>query len=204
MKKISLTVLAVPLVLLYSCGASETAELPSETAVYTPAAAAQPAVTEITEPPQTTAETTQTTAAVTETTTETTVQTISADAEPEPLAAPETEAPAVQEAEEPAAEAEPTAFSVFVGVLIDEDCSDVASPPKHDLPCMLMESCRASGYGLDILQDDGTWQFYMFDENGQTLSYDYLKQTDRMDGLFVSVTGTLEDGIIHVYQLEEI
>ena len=92
----------------------------------------------------------------------------------------------------------------FTGILIDEDCSDFEDPPSHDLPCMLMDECRASGYGIDILQDDGTWKFYMFDEKGQDLSWEYLIHTSRMDKLYVNVTGTLKDGKIYVDKLEEI
>lgn len=103
-----------------------------------------------------------------------------------------------------AAESElPEGYETFYGVLIDEDCSDTDEPELHELPCMLMESCRASGYGLDILQDDGSWKFVMFDENGQQTAWDYLNQTERMDGLFVTVTGRLENGVIIVESLEE-
>ena len=91
----------------------------------------------------------------------------------------------------------------FYGVLIDEDCSDFEDPPMHDLPCMLMYSCRDSGYGLDILQEDGTYKFYMFDDNGQKLAWDYLNKTTRMYGLYVTVTGIYEDGVIKVKTFKE-
>ena len=91
----------------------------------------------------------------------------------------------------------------FYGILIDEDCSDFEDPPKHDLPCMLMYSCRDSGYGLNILQDDGPYEFIMFNENGQKLSWDYLNKTTRMNGLYVTVTGIYEDGVIKVQSLIE-
>lgn len=94
-------------------------------------------------------------------------------------------------------------YETFYGVLIDEDCSDFEDPPMHDLPCMFMKECRASGYGLDIQQEDGSWVFYMFDENGQDLSWEYLNVTQRQDGLFVNVSGTPEDNIIKVISIEE-
>lgn len=94
-------------------------------------------------------------------------------------------------------------YDSFFGVLIDEDCSDFEDPPMHDLPCMFMEGCRASGYGLDIEQPDGTWVFYMFDEKGQELAWAYLNQTTRQDGLFVTVTGRWEDNILKVISIEE-
>ena len=164
------------------------------------------AVTTTKTEPVTTSATTkvETTAPVTtaaETTAETT--TVSIETEPEPTettALPETEPPAT---EPPATEPVPV-YETFTGILIDQDCSDFDDPPSHDLPCMLMDSCRASGYGLDILQADGTWLFYAFDENGQDLALDYLLHTTRMDNLYVTVTGTLTDGTIAVQTLEEL
>ncbi|ADU21994.1 hypothetical protein [Ruminococcus albus] len=94
-------------------------------------------------------------------------------------------------------------YDTFYGILIDEDCSDVEDPVMHDLPCMLMEECRASGYGLDILQEDGSWIFYMFDSNGQDLAWEYLLQTEREYGLYVTVTGRWEDNVIKVISIEE-
>jgi hypothetical protein len=97
-------------------------------------------------------------------------------------------------------ETEP-AYDTFTGILIDEDCSDVEDPELHDLPCMLMDSCSASGYGLDIQTEDGAWQFIPFDEKGQELAWDYLLQTSQPDHLYVTITGTNIAGVIHVAQL---
>ncbi len=123
------------------------------------------------------------------------------DLELEQLAEPQTEAVA-EGAQEETASADPQ-YDTFLGVLIDEDCSDFEDPPSHDLPCMLMDECRASGYGLDIQQEDGSWIFYMFDENGQELTWGYLRQTSRMDGLYVTVTGIWEDNVIKVIEISE-
>ena len=68
---------------------------------------------------------------------------------------------------------------------------------------MFMECCRESGYGLDIQQEDGSWVFYMFDEAGQDLTLEYLEQTERVDGLYVTVTGTMENEVIKVISIEE-
>ena len=95
-------------------------------------------------------------------------------------------------------------YDTFFGVLIDEDCSDFEDPPKHDTDCMFMTECRASGYGLDIMQEDGSWVFYMFDENGQQLAWEYLNKTSRADGLYVSVEGVWEDNLIKVNSIEEV
>lgn len=113
--------------------------------------------------------------------------------------AAETEVPQAEETV-PVTEA---AEERFYGVLIDADCSDFEDPPAHDLPCMLMDGCRASGYGIDILKDDGTWVFYMFDQKGQELTLDYLLKTKRNDNLYAYVTGKFEGGVIRVTGLEE-
>ncbi len=113
--------------------------------------------------------------------------------------AAETEVPQAEETV-PVTEA---AEERFYGVLIDADCSDFEDPPSHDLPCMLMDECRASGYGIDILKDDGTWVFYMFDQKGQDLTLDYLLKTKRNDNLYAYVTGKFEDGVIRVTGLDE-
>lgn len=94
-------------------------------------------------------------------------------------------------------------YAEFFGVLIDEDCSDFEDPPRHDTDCMFMEGCRASGYGIDIEQEDGSWVFYMFDDNGQVLAWDYLNTTKRPDGLFVTVAGEWDNGKIKVISIKE-
>lgn len=105
--------------------------------------------------------------------------------------------------EKPEESAVSESFDTFYGILIDEDCSDVSDPPLHDLPCMLMEECRASGFGIDIQQEDGTWVFYMFGQKGQDLAWEYLLQTEREDNLYVTVEGTWEDNEIKVISLTE-
>ena len=94
-------------------------------------------------------------------------------------------------------------YDTFFGVLMDECCLDIEDPALHETNCMFMEGCRESGYGLDIQQEDGSWVFYMFDEAGQNLTLEYLEQTERVDGLYVTVTGTMENEVIKVISIEE-
>ena len=186
MKKIRYTAIIVPMLLLFGCGENKTANT-SETVPLkvTETVTASSAVT--TQSAAVTAVSSTATAAVGTAPTET----AETAAETTAFSSENNETAAVS-------------FELFSGILIDEDCSDFEDPPKHDLPCMLMDSCRASGYGLDIQQEDGSWLFYMFDEKGQELAWDYLIHTDRMSELYVSVTGTLKDGTIYVDKLEEI
>lgn len=154
--------------------------------------------------------TVSTTAATIAETTDTTIvtETLASEAETEPPTVspesltPET-VPESTQAPTPETEPEPV-YETFTGILIDTDCSDFDDPPAHDLPCMLMDTCRASGYGLDIQREDGTWYFIPFDENGQNLTWDYLLQITRMDNLYVTVSGTMTDGVIAVQTLEEL
>lgn len=197
MKKRCMIVSAIIMSLFTGCGTAK-ADNSSETIVnttqsYTTAAATETVLA--TTQPQT--------SVTTDTASETTALTTQNE---DILTEAETVTEAVTEtaAEEPAStEVTTAAKEIFTGILIDEDCSDFDDPPKHDLPCMLMDSCRASGYGIDIEQADGGRKFYMFDENGQELSWDYLTHTDRMDGLYVTVTGILANDIIYVDKLEE-
>jgi len=94
-------------------------------------------------------------------------------------------------------------YKEFYGILIDEDCSDFEDPPAHDLPCLLMDECRASGYGIDIQQKDGSWKFYPFDENGQEKSWEYLTHTEKMNNFYITVIGKLNDNIIEVKDFKE-
>lgn len=91
----------------------------------------------------------------------------------------------------------------FYGILMDYDCSDMTNPEEHELACMFMEECKASGYGLDILQKDGSYKFYMFDEKGQELTWQYMQSCTRVDGLYVRIWGTYKNGKIYVTKLKE-
>ena len=99
--------------------------------------------------------------------------------------------------------AETSEYDTFFGVLMDECCSDIDDPTVHETNCMFMDGCRESGYGLDIKQADGSWLFFKFDDKGQQLTWEYINSTERQDGLFVTVTGTLENEIIKVISIEE-
>lgn len=99
--------------------------------------------------------------------------------------------------------AETSEYDTFFGVLMDECCSDIDDPTVHETNCMFMDGCCESGYGLDIKQADGSWLFFKFDDKGQQLTWEYINSTERQDGLFVTVTGTLENEIIKVISIEE-
>lgn len=213
--KHKLAVIGIITAMLSGCGHTEktsdsvssanTEKIPPITVVKTETEQSESSISEAdvsntTEPKVTSAETASVTTASVSTETENVSETsVSSSEIQEQSLTEETSAQAAAPVETGQAER----YDTFYGVLIDEDCSDFEYPPRHDLPCMLMDSCRASGYGLDIEQSDGSWVFYMFDDNGQSLSWDYLTQTDRMDGLYVTVTGKWEDNVIKVIDLQE-
>lgn len=199
MKKSSLALCIIPFILLCGCGRDDESSIASQVSNH--AAEVPPLTTKkikssvsVTERSEITSITEKTTETIE---TETTAATESVQTITDQQAADEEQADEIDNSEEK------TDYEVFTGILIDEDCSDFDPPPEHDLPCMLMDSCRASGYGIDIQQEDGSWRFYMFDEKGQDLSLDYLLHTDRMSELYVTVTGVLENDIIYVENLEE-
>lgn len=185
MKKRYFALLTVQAVLLCGCGETKAENAESTPTTTNAVASKTQSFTDITtgETTETAVSTTKVTAAVTESAAVSSIETAVTE-------------PDITEEETFAAE-------VFSGILIDEDCSDFEDPPNHDLPCMLMDSCRASGYGLDIQHEDGSWLFYMFDDKGQELAWEYLTYTDRMSELYVTVTGTLDNNIIYVEKLEE-
>ena len=142
MKKRYFALLAVQVVLLCGCGETKAENVESTPTTTNATTSTTQSFTDITtvETTGNTVSTTKTTAAVTESAAVNSIETAVTE-------------PYVIEEEASAAE-------VFRGILIDEDCSDFEDPPKHDLPCMFMDSCRASGYGLDIQQENGSWLFY--------------------------------------------
>ena len=186
MKKRCFAALIIPFILLSGCGKTNISDSPEPIVNHT-FSTTQAYTVETTSTSTSTAQkiTTIVTADITPETTETTIT----ESEIEEII-PETETVKtvteqviIEEtsvAETEIIVEETVNYEVYDGILIDEDCSDFESPPEHDLPCMLMDSCRASGYGIDIQQDDGSWKFYMFDEKGQALSWDYLTHTNRM------------------------
>lgn len=91
----------------------------------------------------------------------------------------------------------------LVGILIDKCCSDTSSPTDHTRSCLLMQSCEATGYGLLILQQDGSYKFYPFDANGHNLAKQYLQKTTKESYISVIVDGSIENDTIVTKQITE-
>ncbi len=92
------------------------------------------------------------------------------------------------------------AVQKFTGFIIDEDCYINYSDPGEDTKtCLLMSSCAASGYGIAVLQSDGSYKFYYFDGSfapqatgAQAEAYKLIKNTLKKNQVSISVTGSLK------------
>lgn len=95
----------------------------------------------------------------------------------------------------------------LTGILIDEHCFErkSAAPCSDTRNCLLMKACISGGYGIAVLQGDGTYKFYYFDGNffslgsttdgtgGQKLSYDVILKSTKTNNFLVTVTGHFTD-----------
>ncbi|HWQ70758.1 MAG TPA: cell wall-binding repeat-containing protein [Desulfitobacteriaceae bacterium] len=88
----------------------------------------------------------------------------------------------------------------FTGYIIDEDCfAAMPDDPGADTKnCLSMSACAASGYGIAVLQADGTYKFYYFDgefapeaTGAQIQAADLIKNTTKQNHISVKVTGIL-------------
>jgi hypothetical protein len=97
-------------------------------------------------------------------------------------------------------------IQTYTGYIIDEDCFISYDNPGDDTKmCLSMKSCAASGYGIAVPQNDGTFKLYYFDgsfatyENKvftegtgtQLKAYNLIKATSKNDHVEVIVMGTL-------------
>ena len=95
----------------------------------------------------------------------------------------------------------------LTGILIDEHCFErkSAAPYSDTRNCLLMKACISGGYGIAVLQGDGTYKFYYFDGNffslgsttdgtgGQKLSYDVILKSTKTNNFLITVTGHFTD-----------
>jgi hypothetical protein len=88
------------------------------------------------------------------------------------------------------------------GWLMDQCCIvKTKDPAKHSRTCNMMESCAASGYGIIVKQQDGSFKFYLFDEKGQSIAKDFLKKTQKETNLTITVKGRWNGEILQVASL---
>jgi hypothetical protein len=105
--------------------------------------------------------------------------------------------------------------TTYKGWLVDQLCAGSpngiaadgvdlkVNPEQHSVKCALMPPCIASGYGIYVREDDGSYEYYKFDKKGSSLAENYLKKETANDHIGVQVTGTLSGGTIKVKTLSE-
>lgn len=85
------------------------------------------------------------------------------------------------------------------GYIMDVHCFVIKSDPGSDSKaCLQMPGCAATGFGIAVKQDDGTYKFFFFDGNfapsatdGQTKAMNLIDNTVKKDHVYISVTGEL-------------
>jgi len=87
------------------------------------------------------------------------------------------------------------------GYIIDEDCfTGNADPGSDGIMCLTMPGCAASGYGIAVLQADGSYSFSYFDgtfstkagilpTGGQLLAANLLAAAKAEDHVTIHITG---------------
>lgn len=95
--------------------------------------------------------------------------------------------------------AQSPAMVTLTGWFMDQCCVvKIKDPAKHSRTCNMMEGCAASGYGIIVKQQDGSFKFYLFDGKGQNLAKDYLKKTKKETNLTITVKGSWNGEILQV------
>ena len=119
---------------------------------------------------------------------------------------PETEEVVSKESESvPQTQGTASGVQEFWGYVIDRCCFEIPGPEEDTWDCLLMDSCRDSGYGLALPNDSAPngYIWYAFDEKGQDLAFDAILNSNKWVKISLKVTGTLENDIIHVKTLKE-
>ncbi len=87
------------------------------------------------------------------------------------------------------------------GFLLEGHHSTTPSPAEHKKLCLLMPDCAASGFGVSVLQEDGTYKTYKFDETGHRLAVILLDSIAADDHVGIRVEGHIAGDVIHVSRL---
>ncbi|MCH3963694.1 MAG: cell wall-binding repeat-containing protein [Clostridium sp.] len=91
----------------------------------------------------------------------------------------------------------------FTGYIIDQHCFNSDSNPGNDTKsCLKMKSCAASGYGIGVPQNDGTYKFHYFDgefapnaTGTQVKAYELIDKSSKNSHISITVTGELNGDV---------
>lgn len=91
----------------------------------------------------------------------------------------------------------------FKGILYAACCK--AEPPENETK-LILQKTEEGGYGVNVKQDDGTYKFYKFDENGQELAKDIIEYSTSTSYIRLTVKGidgALPDGELKILDIDE-
>lgn len=90
------------------------------------------------------------------------------------------------------------------GWLYDYMSRGSKTPESKTKECLIMPKMEQSGYGVLVKQEDKSYKFYKFDDNGQKLSKNnILAKTKKSKGITIEVKGTVKDKILKVTAITE-
>ena len=105
---------------------------------------------------------------------------------------------------------------VYSGYLVCQMCAGAAhgmaadgvnvlkNPELHSVSCLKMPACTASGFGIFMKTQDGSYTYYKFDKKGSDIALkDIVLKTTKKDHLLVEVTGKLQSQTITVDRIAE-
>jgi hypothetical protein len=77
------------------------------------------------------------------------------------------------------------------------------SPEKHSVACLRNGACMASGFGILIKNNSGTYDFTKFDAAGNKMVKALLKSTRKTANYFITVKGVMVKDMIKVSKIIE-
>lgn len=77
------------------------------------------------------------------------------------------------------------------------------NPEKHTVACLKNGACTASGFGILIKNDSGTYDFTKFDAAGNKIVKALLKSTKRTANYYITVKGIMVKDMIKVSKIAE-
>lgn len=90
------------------------------------------------------------------------------------------------------------------GILLEGHHSNTDDPKAHKKLCLLMPDCAASGFGISVLQSDGSYRYYKFDEAGHKLAAILLDSISAADNVQIRAEGTIAGDVFQVTRISQI
>ena len=81
------------------------------------------------------------------------------------------------------------------------------SPEKNNVMCLVMDNCKATGYGMFIKQKNGKYKFYKFDKKGSDMALKeiLLPIKNQMEPApYIEVKGSMKGNLITVTSIKKL